>query len=180
MQFTSCVTPHLVKLSRMTIIKWTCLYIGIDLWEAYSFLIIKTSEYDQEIPQSHTEDKLKALWEDNHTVTHCRQSKYHKHKTPFILLDDQVPHLTRDTIWESDKNKKQQHNTQKSQVVSPFPAGDHKAATNWQDSITKTNITRKWQKWSTKEATPWNGQRKYTQKVRKGSSVLTYVSNTIP
>ena len=33
--------------------------------------------------------------------------------------------------------------TQESQEVSPFPAGDHKAARNRQDSITKTNMTHK-------------------------------------
>ena len=36
--------------------------------------------------------------------------------------------------------------TQKSKEVSPFPAGDHKAARNRQDSITKTNMTHKKQK----------------------------------
>ena len=29
------------------------------------------------------------------------------------------PHLTRDTIWESDRNKRK-HDTQESQEVSPF------------------------------------------------------------
>ena len=37
---------------------------------------------------------------------------------------NQVPHLTHDTTWESDKNKIKHHK----QEVSPFPAGDHKAA----------------------------------------------------
>ena len=32
-------------------------------------------------------------------------------------------------IWESDKNTRK-HNTQESQEVNPFPAGDHKAARN--------------------------------------------------
>ena len=39
---------------------------------------------------------------------------------------NQVPHLTQGTIWESDKT--QLNITHKSQEVSPFPAGDHKAA----------------------------------------------------
>ena len=41
-----------------------------------------------------------------------------------------VPYLTRDTISESDKMRK--HHTQESQKVSPFQAGDHKAANNRQ------------------------------------------------
>ena len=40
---------------------------------------------------------------------------------------NQVPHLTWDTIWESDKNSRK-HHTQENQEVSPFPEGDHKAA----------------------------------------------------
>ena len=40
---------------------------------------------------------------------------------------NQVPHLTRDTNWESDKNTRK-HHTQESQEVSLFPSGDHKAA----------------------------------------------------
>ena len=49
---------------------------------------------------------------------------------------NQVSHLTQDTIWESDKNTRI-HHTQESQI-SPFPACDHKAARNTQDSLTKT------------------------------------------
>ena len=55
---------------------------------------------------------------------------------------NQVQHLTRDTIWESDKNTRK-HHTQESQEVSPFPAGDHKAARNRYDSIIKTNKQHK-------------------------------------
>ena len=47
-------------------------------------------------------------------------------------IRNQVPHLTRDTIWQSDKNTRK-HLTQESQEVSSFQAGDHKAATNRQD-----------------------------------------------
>ena len=39
--------------------------------------------------------------------------------------------------WESDKNIIK-HYIQESQVASPFPAGDHKAATNSQESMTNT------------------------------------------
>ena len=41
---------------------------------------------------------------------------------------NRVPHLTQDTTWESDKN----------QEVSPFQAGDHKAAMNRHESRTNT------------------------------------------
>ena len=50
---------------------------------------------------------------------------------------NQLPHLNQDTIWESDKNTRK-HYIQESQEVSHFPAGDHKAAMNRQESITNT------------------------------------------
>ena len=37
---------------------------------------------------------------------------------------NQVPQLTQDTIWESDKNTRK-HHTQETQEISHFPAGDH-------------------------------------------------------
>ena len=46
---------------------------------------------------------------------------------------NQVLHLTQDTTWES--NKKSINITNKSQEVSPFRAGDHKAAMNRRESI---------------------------------------------
>ena len=52
-------------------------------------------------------------------------------------LYNQVPHLTQDTIWESDKSIRK-HYKQKSQAFSPFQAGDHKASVNRQDSMTDT------------------------------------------
>ena len=67
---------------------------------------------------------------------------------------NQVPHMTQDTTWKS--NKTTINITNKSQEVSPFPAGDHKAAMNRCKSMT---ITRhKIHKWSTKVVPPWNGQ----------------------
>ena len=51
----------------------------------------------------------------------------------------QVPHLTRDTIWESDENIRK-HHTQDYQEVSPFSAGDHNVAMNRQDRIIETNV----------------------------------------
>ena len=50
---------------------------------------------------------------------------------------NQVPHLTQDTTWESDKSTIK-HHTQESQEFIPFPAGDHKTAMNRQDSLTNT------------------------------------------
>ena len=41
---------------------------------------------------------------------------------------NQVPHLSQDTKWES--NKITINITNKSQEVSPFPSGDHTAALN--------------------------------------------------
>ena len=55
---------------------------------------------------------------------------------------DQVPHLTQDTICESNKNTRK-HHKQESQEVRPFPAGDHKAARNTQHSVIKTNLKQK-------------------------------------
>ena len=45
----------------------------------------------------------------------------------------QVSHLTRYATWESDSNTRKYH-IQERQEVSPFPAGDHKAARNRQYS----------------------------------------------
>ena len=49
---------------------------------------------------------------------------------------NQVPHLTQDTTWESNKNTI--NITNKSQEVSPFPAGDHKAAINRRERMRHT------------------------------------------
>ena len=49
---------------------------------------------------------------------------------------NQVPHLSQDTKLES--NKITINITNKSQEVSPFPSGDHKAAINSRQSITNT------------------------------------------
>ena len=67
---------------------------------------------------------------------------------------NQVSYLTQNTTLESDET--QENITHKSQEVSPFPAGDHKAAMNRQDSMTGTK--HKYQIGSTKEAPSWNGQ----------------------
>ena len=51
-------------------------------------------------------------------------------------LYNQVPHLTQDTTMGSNKNTI--NITNKSQEVSPFPAGDHKAAMNGRESMRNT------------------------------------------
>ena len=56
-------------------------------------------------------------------------------KTKIRNRYNQVPHLTQDTTWESDKNTRK-HHTQESQEASPFPAGDHKAPINRQERMT--------------------------------------------
>ena len=52
---------------------------------------------------------------------------------------NKVPHLTKDTTWESDKITIRHHKQEAE--VSPFPAGDHKAAMNRRESM--TNIRHK-------------------------------------
>ena len=73
---------------------------------------------------------------------------------------NQVPHLTQDTIWESDKNTRK-HHTHKMQEVSPFPVGDLKASKKQTRQYDKdkheTQITNN-KKGPTKETPPWNGQ----------------------
>ena len=59
---------------------------------------------------------------------------------------NQVPNLTQDTKWESDKT--QLNITNKCQEISPFSAGDHKAAMNrakaWQtQDMNNTNDLQK-------------------------------------
>ena len=49
---------------------------------------------------------------------------------------NQVPHLSQDTKWES--NKITINITNKSQEVNPFPSGDHKAARNRPESMENT------------------------------------------
>ena len=53
---------------------------------------------------------------------------------------NQVPHLTQDTTWESNKNTI--NITNKSQEASPFPAGDHKAAMNRRAKTCKIQDTK--------------------------------------
>ena len=52
-------------------------------------------------------------------------SKYVTKKAKIKNRYNQVPHLIKDTTWESDKNTKKKYHIQESQEVSPFPAGNH-------------------------------------------------------
>ena len=61
-------------------------------------------------------------------------------KTKIRNLYNQEPYLTRNTMWERDKNTRK-HNTQESQEVNHFTAGDNVAARNRQDSKTKIKMT---------------------------------------
>ena len=49
---------------------------------------------------------------------------------------NQVPHLTQNTTWESDKNTNKHH--KESQEISTFPAGEHKAAMKRHKSMINT------------------------------------------
>ena len=56
--------------------------------------------------------------------------------TKVMKRSNQAPHPTQDTTRESNKNTI--NITNKSQEVSPFPAGDHKAVNNRRESMRNT------------------------------------------
>ena len=66
----------------------------------------------------------------------CNHVKKVRKATKIRNRYNQVPHLTQDTTWESDKT--QLNITNKSKEVSPFPAGDHKAAGSRRQSMKNT------------------------------------------
>ena len=70
---------------------------------------------------------------------------------------NQVPYLTQAGYqWESDKLTAD--NTNESQEVSLFPAGDHKAHINRRAQRHSKLKTEQKHKRSTKDVPPWNGQ----------------------
>ena len=73
---------------------------------------------------------------------------------------NQVPYLTQKPIGEVTKTQEntRKHNTQESQGVSSFLAGDHKASRNIQRQHNKDKNETYIMKISTIEASPWNGQ----------------------
>ena len=99
-----------------------------------------------------TEHQMHLLYTENETHYFCvitntawsiKISQYHRllkvrKKATIRNQFSHVPHLTQDTEWESDKNTRK-HHVQESQEVSPFPTGDHKAATNRHLAKTNTN-----------------------------------------
>ena len=58
--------------------------------------------------------------------------------------NNQRPHLTQDTTWESDEKYTLYtiNITNKSQEVSSFPAGDHKAAMNRRENMINTGYKK--------------------------------------
>ena len=68
----------------------------------------------------------------------------------------QKPHLTQDT--NEKVTNSQLDTTNKSQKVSPFPAGDHKAHTNRSAQRHSKHTRQKKNKRSTKEVPPWDSQ----------------------
>ena len=73
-----------------------------------------------------------------------------------ILGIDTIKNHTWPRISHGKMTKIQLNITKESLEVSPFPAGDHKAAMNRRESM--TNTRHKSHKWSTKEVPPLNGQ----------------------
>ena len=69
---------------------------------------------------------------------------------------NQVPHLTQDINGKVTNS--QLDTTNKSQKVSTFPAGDHKAHINRRIQMHSKHKTEKKHKRSTKEVPPWNGR----------------------
>ena len=80
-----------------------------------------------------------TIWRSGFTVLQRVEYDKVRKKKKIRNRYNQVPHLTQDTVWESDKNVRK-HHIQGSQEISPFPAGDHKAARHRQDNMVKTNI----------------------------------------
>ena len=72
---------------------------------------------------------------------------------------NQVPHLTQDTNGKVTNS--QLDTTNKSQEVSPLPAGDHKAHINRGAQRHSKHKTEQKHKRSTKEVPLWNGQSVY-------------------
>ena len=75
--------------------------------------------------------KIQVFWK-NYNFMHIESKIDDKDQKRYT----QVPHLIQDTIWESNKNTI--NFTNKSQEVSPFPAGDHKAAMSRRECMRNT------------------------------------------
>ena len=88
----------------------------------------------------------KALWILLSLSKHVVLIKVRK-TTKIRKRYNQVQHLIHDTAWESNKNTI--NITNKSQEVSPFSEGEHKAAMNRRESMRNTRLKK--HTWSTKE-----------------------------
>ena len=96
------------------------------------------------------------IWADN--ILHIRFVCIVRMEAKIRKRYNQVQHLTLDTTWESNKNTI--NITNNSKEVSTFPAGDHNAAMNRRNSMSR-NTRHKQHWWSTKAVPPWNGQKQY-------------------
>ena len=119
---------------------------------------------DQESIQSSITPDPGYQWEsDNVTIRHHKRESRGQpfpagdHKVSkgakIRNLYNQVPHLTQDTNGKVTNS--QLDATNKSQEVSSFPAGDHKAHINRR---AERHNKHKTEKRSTKEVLLWNGQ----------------------
>ena len=91
-------------------------------------------------------------------LRHCVVS-LSKNINPSLVLVQ--PRKTRPFITEKllmGRKETNQTKTSKSQEVSPFPAGDHKAHINRRAQRHSKHKTEQKHKRSTKEVPPWNGQ----------------------
>ena len=79
-------------------------------------------------------NQLKEIFEMK-TFKVCKKAKFRNQY-------NQVPHLTEDTVWESDKNTTKRL-IPESKEVSPFSAGDNTAARHRHDNMAKTIINKK-------------------------------------
>ena len=141
------LTPDLDILGNTSIVR-IHVFSSILFW-SYSLILWRNKPFRQ---------PLKACLELNSHVIHLHMAISSRQITSkqrrsdldatFLLYDkvrkltkimnryNQVPHLTKDTIYESDKT--QLDITNENQEVSPFPVGDHQAAMNRRKSLTNT------------------------------------------
>ena len=87
---------------------------------------------------------------------------------------NQVPNLSQDTKWES--NKITINITNESQEVSLFPSCDHKAAMNRSESM--ANTRNKLHKCSTKVVPPWNSKNILLEFLNQFHGAPTYVDQS--
>ena len=79
-------------------------------------------------------ESTRRIISQNQDKTHNAHTQWNQQRTMKVRKKakirsryNQAPHLTQEITWASDKNTIK-HRIQESQRVSPFPAGDHRAA----------------------------------------------------